>query len=615
MPGPPAPSTFFCTFDGQQLRRNDVLDMLDICLMHSSYRFLHVTPHSFRQGRLSQETLEGEDVTSVLVSCRWSLRSNAYEAYARSDLINKEPAAVFNAYPKYRREMSAARVKYLSHNWVHRPGPAETHPHDEILRQFYPDERMTIGPFIPISYPYPTAKAKMRTWIKFRKSGIHIRKQIAEQERIAKEKYRRKKVSQAVRQASLQRRYDTNFDKQNFVRIKKLPAKGQPKQRTVETQITVDAKDQGIQTGYEPSRNPPTILINDSAFPVHRDALDLIPDDNVFSLSHVNNRHILCTANKKDRWQRKASSAKLSVTRTIKWRISPEWRQVKRRCKKQRGLSTSLTQQHHDLIHYFLLEYLVKGERGLPVLVPDDYDENSVEADEYMEYVLGLYQNKPENYEAEQSFQPRQRAEDRRIRHDFRDNASDSSSDEDEAPVSTKKSRTHLRRKKKPGVKGVHAGRRSWKNQHTTPVAKTLERAVGAISPQEEASTPGVKEHPQPAVELTTTVYLDDQAHVVEPRGQSQQPLAVVAEFLNSRPPSERGGSSDPDADIGHHSRPGESDVVCTAATAREPGTRTGLPPHATGKKWKSNQRPASQRTWHGHLNGSSCRGRDTVTP
>ena len=39
---------FFCTFDGQQLCRNDILDILDVCLMHSSYRFLHVTLHSFR---------------------------------------------------------------------------------------------------------------------------------------------------------------------------------------------------------------------------------------------------------------------------------------------------------------------------------------------------------------------------------------------------------------------------------------------------------------------------------------------------------------------------------------------------------------------------------------
>ena len=162
---------FFCTFDGQQLHQNDILDILDICLMHSSYRFLHVTPHSFCQGHLSQETLEGEDVTSVLVLCRWSLKSNMFEAYARLDLINKDPAAIHKVYPKYRREMSTKRVKYLSQNWVHQPGLVLIHPHDEVLRKYYPDQTMSMGPYIPVSYPYPLALAKMKLWIKHHKSG------------------------------------------------------------------------------------------------------------------------------------------------------------------------------------------------------------------------------------------------------------------------------------------------------------------------------------------------------------------------------------------------------------------------------------------------------------
>ena len=129
--------------------------------MHSSYQFLHVMPHSFCQGRLSQEMLEGEDVTLVLVSCWWSLKNNAYKAYTRLDLINKDPAEIHKAYPKYRREMCATQVKYLSQNWVHQPAPTAIHPHDTVLRTFYPDQMMSMGLFIPISYLYPTAVAKM----------------------------------------------------------------------------------------------------------------------------------------------------------------------------------------------------------------------------------------------------------------------------------------------------------------------------------------------------------------------------------------------------------------------------------------------------------------------
>ena len=71
-------------------------------------------------------------------------------------------------------------------------------------------------------------------------------------------------------------------------------------------------------------------------------------------------------------------------------------------------MSQELWPHHHDLIHYFLLEYLVKGEQGLPVLVPDAYDRSAALREEYVEHVLGLYKNKPKSYESEQSFQPRQ---------------------------------------------------------------------------------------------------------------------------------------------------------------------------------------------------------------
>ena len=221
-------------------------------------------PHSFCQGRLSQEMLEGEDITSVLVSYQWSLKSNAYEAYVWSVLINKDPAAIHKAYPKYRREMCAARVKYLSQNWVHQLAPAAIHHHDTVLRTFYPDQTMSMGLFIPISYLYPTAVAKMRMWVKHRKSE-----------------------------------------------------KG------------------GAQMAEIPACSPPTILIDDIEYLVHQDAMDMILDDSVYSLSHVNTRHTLCIANKKNRGQRRASATKQNVSRTIKWRISPRWHECK--CKMQKA--------------------------------------------------------------------------------------------------------------------------------------------------------------------------------------------------------------------------------------------------------------------------------------
>ena len=185
------------------------------------------------------------------------------------------------------------------------------------------------------------AVAKMQMWMKHRKSGFYVRYQIAEKERIAKERYCRSKLSQAVCQASWQQCYDTNFDKNNFACIRKLPTAGN-KQCTVETQISVQREERGAQMVDVLTCSPPTILIDDITYPVHQDTLDLIPDDSVYSLSHVNTRHILCIANKKNRWQRWASAAKQSISRTIKWRISPHCCEHKHKCKRQRGLSQEL---------------------------------------------------------------------------------------------------------------------------------------------------------------------------------------------------------------------------------------------------------------------------------
>ena len=60
---------FFCLHNGEPLQHNDILNFLDVCLMKTKFRFLHVTPHSFRQGHLSQELLASKDIATVLVLC------------------------------------------------------------------------------------------------------------------------------------------------------------------------------------------------------------------------------------------------------------------------------------------------------------------------------------------------------------------------------------------------------------------------------------------------------------------------------------------------------------------------------------------------------------------
>ena len=61
----PDGDNFFCKNDGRQLSRNDFLNLLDLCLAGTGWVNLLITPHSFRQGRVSQESLEGVDMDTI----------------------------------------------------------------------------------------------------------------------------------------------------------------------------------------------------------------------------------------------------------------------------------------------------------------------------------------------------------------------------------------------------------------------------------------------------------------------------------------------------------------------------------------------------------------------
>ena len=221
--------------------------------------------------------------------------------------------------------------------------------------------------------------------------------------------------------------------------------------------------------------------------------------------------------------------AKQSVSHTIKSRISPCWRDLKYKCKKQKGLTQDLQPHHHELIHFFLLEYLVKGEKGLPVLIPDKCDEVAVPKEEYVNYVLELYNGKRQGYESEQSFQPRQWAEDRRIRSDCREKDKSSSSDEECIRIAspTKPGSIPLWHKKKRGAKGHHANCKSWKKQSTMPVALSTPKehppADQPVQAEKHNKLPAMPAAAEPAVELPL-------------KGWDPQQFEVVTDLMQDEP-------------------------------------------------------------------------------
>ena len=61
---------YFCREDGVELTRNSVLNLLDTCLLLTSFSRLTVTPHCFRLGAASHDWLQGLSITDILIKGR-----------------------------------------------------------------------------------------------------------------------------------------------------------------------------------------------------------------------------------------------------------------------------------------------------------------------------------------------------------------------------------------------------------------------------------------------------------------------------------------------------------------------------------------------------------------
>ena len=333
-----------------------------------------------------------------------------------------------------------------------------THPHHAILKEHFNYHLKSMGPYAPVFYPYPLAKAKMQNWLKAPK--IVPEPEVPD---IRPHDPCQEEISRAVHSQALLMRYGEISDKKDFVKvITPNTVKGTTK-RSVQTQKTPVLKEKRTQTTVVFESSTPSVIIKDVLCPVHPDATDLIPNNNIYRLSYVGLRHIMCLTNRLDRAKRTASNAKDAMSRSIKWHISPLWRQYRRRVrhKSEKKLKNKtppfvLNKTHHDLLHFFLEQYLVIGEKGLPVYIESDYKEPPQGGEAYTQHVLEQYEKKTPQYEEYQMFQKRQRAEDR---HEWKDITSDSSDEELESPVikvtnnKKKEKQVTLRRKRKAGVK------------------------------------------------------------------------------------------------------------------------------------------------------------------
>ena len=98
----PDAEKFFCLIDGQPLGRTNVENFLDVCLLQTDWKFLKITSHCFRQGRASQEIIEGESLEQLEFDARMTPGGGVFNHYSRSDLATLDPTEIFDDFPKCR---------------------------------------------------------------------------------------------------------------------------------------------------------------------------------------------------------------------------------------------------------------------------------------------------------------------------------------------------------------------------------------------------------------------------------------------------------------------------------------------------------------------------------
>ena len=178
---------FFCKNNGRQLSRNDFLNLLDVCLVGTGWVNLSITPHSFRQGRVSQESLEGVDMDTIWHTGRWSERSTAFEAYTQSDFAAPTPAQILG-FLRMRRQWRPAKVSYLAHNMVQTKGKVSEHLFLQRVKKYLPKIAAKLVDELPLSYPHMQSVAHTNSKIADRESKVYINTMISE--RVKREKER-----------------------------------------------------------------------------------------------------------------------------------------------------------------------------------------------------------------------------------------------------------------------------------------------------------------------------------------------------------------------------------------------------------------------------------------
>ena len=112
--------SILCKGSNQPLDYNDILNLLEPCLLHTSWCPLALTPHSFHQRRASTEVNKGVSIEEIKHSCRWSNTSKAFDAYYRTDLVMMRPNAIYREYLQSQKQWMTKHLGFIAKHLISR---------------------------------------------------------------------------------------------------------------------------------------------------------------------------------------------------------------------------------------------------------------------------------------------------------------------------------------------------------------------------------------------------------------------------------------------------------------------------------------------------------------
>ena len=147
---------FFVKEDGQPLSREYFTNLLDVCILHTPWRFLHCMPHCFHAGGVSFTCLDGKSrsITDVKYFGCWVPRSKAIDHYTKTIFIAMNPKQIMHEAEHYNRVWKNKRLTYIARNVVQTHSiPGIHHVHEVMLRKYFPSYVKQNMQYMPAIYP------------------------------------------------------------------------------------------------------------------------------------------------------------------------------------------------------------------------------------------------------------------------------------------------------------------------------------------------------------------------------------------------------------------------------------------------------------------------------